>query len=770
MTDIQNIYSILLAKGYQDTLFSSLPGKRKKQGRETLADCPSCGKEGHFSYSSQKPVYRCLVCNEHGDWLHYLQKYKGYDFLTALQELASAAGVETTPHNKERYEAYVRKADILEAAQEYFMAELHDKQPGTHPVLEYLLGRGYELDEMFDMELGAYTDRKALEKLLQDKGYTQKEITESGLLGQGFGEDYQLTLLWRDAAGRAIGIVGRPILKDEDIKARGLHKYNYSAGLQKDAGMIGFSSSRGSENIVILEGVLDALYLNHKGFKSVAIGGTSLSAAQLQALKDSGTKELSLALDMDKAGQDATERMLKSMVGSGMRAYVVSLPAGYKDADELVRSEGREAFQDALDKAEGLPKWLARRIVSKQDIKTDRGKDTALEESLEAFPILEDKIQERAFMDSLRTALDLSEEELESRLGKAAQTASNKRSQALLQAYLQDISQKASMGDITGAEADMAKALREVKISRGIEAPEPYLLDSLMADITSTSPALASGFSKLDAVAKIPVGALTIIAGRPGHGKTSLQLSLLANLLRGYPERSFYFFTYEEPKKAIALKLIMIMSGVILESNSNYGAYVNYFKEHRGSNKQLEAAIQEYEELTSSGRLLISDTMYPAEDLASVISLLAKKGNTGAVIVDYIQRIPIPAQSQRYLDIKHISSLLLEQAVRQDIPIILGAQLSRDKDKKAGSKPRLDNLREGGDIEQDANLVLGLYTAAIEEMEKEDYQAPDKAQPVVDMELSILKNRGGLPGRTYIMSFNRPIYRVTDKLAGKSTY
>ena len=140
MTDIR-IYSILLAKGYQDTLFSAFRQEEEIRERNT-ADCPSCG-EGHFSYSSQKPVYRCLVCNEHGDWLHYLQKYKGYDFLTALQELASAAGVETTPHNKERYEAYVRKADILEAAQEYFIYELHDKQPGTHPVLEYLLGRGY---------------------------------------------------------------------------------------------------------------------------------------------------------------------------------------------------------------------------------------------------------------------------------------------------------------------------------------------------------------------------------------------------------------------------------------------------------------------------------------------------------------------------------------------------------------------------------------------------------------------------------------------------
>jgi hypothetical protein len=69
VADIQAIYSILLARNYQEQLFSSLPGSRKKEkaGRETLVDCPFCGKAGHFSYSSQEPVWRCWTCGEAGD-------------------------------------------------------------------------------------------------------------------------------------------------------------------------------------------------------------------------------------------------------------------------------------------------------------------------------------------------------------------------------------------------------------------------------------------------------------------------------------------------------------------------------------------------------------------------------------------------------------------------------------------------------------------------------------------------------------------------------
>jgi replicative DNA helicase len=156
--------------------------------------------------------------------------------------------------------------------------------------------------------------------------------------------------------------------------------------------------------------------------------------------------------------------------------------------------------------------------------------------------------------------------------------------------------------------------------------------------------------------------------------------------------------------------------------------------------------------------------MYPAEDLVAVIDSLARVEDTGAVIIDYIQKIPLlrPSLGQRYLDIKLVSSLLLDQAVQLDIPIILGAQLGRG-DKSSGSKVKLDNLRESGDIEQDANLVLGLYTKAVEDIEKEDYQDNAVRDPEVDMELTVLKNRAGVAGKSLTLSFDRPVYRITKK-------
>lgn len=756
MADIQNIYSILLARGYQDILFQRLSGQRKKEGKEIRVDCPLCGSEGNFSYSSEKPLYHCWSCSAGGDWLEYMQKVEGIDFQRALQELALVAGVELSPYSQESYKAYTKRADILEDAQELFKNELESQIKHDGAVMKYLADRGYSFQEALDMELGAYTSRKALQEYLKGKGYTEKEIKDSGLLSSGFGEEYQLAFLWRDASGRAIGLVGRSIASAEELKDKGLSKYKYSYGMEKDKGLIGFTSARGSEQIILLEGVLDALYLNHKGFKSVAVGGVSLSATQLQALQLAGCKELLLAMDMDEPGQRATEKLIKSLTGSSLRAYVVSLPDGFKDADELVRDKGAEAFQEAIIQAERWPSWLARRIILSHDISTNRGMDKALEEAVEASSQIDDAILAKSFRESLEEATGLTEEELTGRLDKASQMASSRRAQAVLENHLQDIQKKAEAGDLIGAETGLDKALREVRNVRGLKIPEPYSLEELSGDIMEAQESLRTGWEKLDELARIPNGALTIIAGRPGQGKTTFQLNLLDNLLQLYPDKRFYYFSYEEARMAIALKLIMIRAGVLLNQNSNYEAYINYMKTKRGSvdasGKKIEHALAEYEKLNSAGRLLICDEMYPVEDLATVISLLNQRGDTGAVIVDYIQRIPIQSQSQRYLDIKLISSRLLDRAVKLKIPIILGAQLGRGTD---GSKPKLENLRESGDIEQDANLVLSLYTKAVEDM--------DSSKAEVPMEVSILKNRAGASDRKVDMVFNRPALKITEK-------
>lgn len=115
----------------------------------------------------------------------------------------------------------------------------------------------------------------------------------------------------------------------------------------------------------------------------------------------------------------------------------------------------------------------------------------------------------------------------------------------------------------------------------------------------------------------------------------------------------------------------------------------------------------------------------------------------------------------RQIEIQKISERVLETAKKLSLPIILGAQLGRDRDRK--DKVRLDNLREAGDIEQDANLVIGLYNEAMEKAQDNDEPLETRT---VDLELTILKNRNGVVNEATTLIFDRPILTIRDKDKG----
>lgn len=756
MADIDEIYARLLAAGYQRQLFSEVQEQRPASGgRETVGTCPFCGKAKHFSFSSEKALWRCWSCQESGDWLAYMQKQQRLDFVQALQILADAAGVELAGHDRQAWQKSQRRASVLEAAQELFVEDLKEAStPEAQDVARYLQERGYTADEIEAMELGAYVGgQDRLKQQLEELCYTVQEIADSGLLTGGFGTSHTLSMLWRDPAGRALGLVCRALHEGEP-------KYKYSAGMKKDRGLIGLSGCRGAESVLLVEGVLDALYLSARGEQVVAVGGTSLSTAQIAALEHNDTKQIVLCLDNDSRGQQATAKILQALRSSSLRAYVATLPAGVKDPDELVRKRGMEPLNEALAAAESGSRWLARWIVEQHDLQTDRGRDRALEQAFTQYQELEDRLEQKAFLDSLQAATGLSPEEIGPRLQTHAERASQRRTGQLLQAAIHRLHAKANEGDLIGAEEELAQSLQELRRSRGVQAPEPYSLTEFERDILTAGEGLATGYQALDNLCRVPQGAITIVAGRPGHGKTTLQLNLLLSMIERYEEQAFFFFSYEESRRALAVKLIMAMAGVVLHASHNVGAYVNYLKEKRGSEPAIEQALERYEELTSSGRLWLVDSRLTAEDLAATIGHLASGREIGAVFVDYIQKIGLQrpgGAEKRYLEIKRVSELLLEQAVSCDLPIILGAQFRRG----SGGEPGLDNLRESGDIEQDANLVIGLYNDTEEKRQQEDAQAQARPE-VVCLEATILKNRNGAAGGKAMLSLHGRTYQINE--------
>jgi replicative DNA helicase len=265
-------------------------------------------------------------------------------------------------------------------------------------------------------------------------------------------------------------------------------------------------------------------------------------------------------------------------------------------------------------------------------------------------------------------------------------------------------------------------------------------MEKLEEDIKSTKDGLITGFPSIDSFITIPQGAITVIAGRPSHGKTTLMMNLFINMLKTYYNKSFLFFSYEESKRQIGLKILTILSEEILDTDKNISHLNNYIKTNNYNNHSINKAKKLFKTFSDSGRMWIIDEPYYVDNLNEVLISLQQKLDIGAVFIDYIQKIKIKGKYySRQVELQKVSERILETAIKMDIPIIMGAQFNRDVD--CADKVKLGNLREAGDIEQDANLVIGIWNYSMENSENNGNNSNGKIES--EIEISILKNRNG---------------------------
>ncbi len=200
-------------------------------------------------------------------------------------------------------------------------------------------------------------------------------------------------------------------------------------------------------------------------------------------------------------------------------------------------------------------------------------------------------------------------------------------------------------------------------------------------------------------------------------------------------------------------------SGTVLDEEKNQKILRRYLKGGHTSNKYIEEGKAKLEEYFQQERLQLVDARLPAKELYQAIKQYGEDHDIGAVFVDYIQKIPSGGQfGTRQLELQNISNAILDCATTLHIPIILGAQLNRERNLKEPSKIRLENLREAGDIEQDANLVIGVYNEAMNELlsGKENCYTD-----VVPLSLQVLKNRNGIPMLHEELQFKRSTLQIT---------
>jgi len=285
------------------------------------------------------------------------------------------------------------------------------------------------------------------------------------------------------------------------------------------------------------------------------------------------------------------------------------------------------------------------------------------------------------------------------------------------------------------------------------------LVENLKTDLATIQEGLKTGYKSIDRMIQIPQAAITIVAGRPSHGKTTTLLNFFVNMVKQYPDREFYFFSYEEPSNQILLNVLNILSGEFINEAHNLANLEGYLRGGLNKLPKVNAALATLQSMTAGHRLVVCDYPYFVDDLSKLIASLKERGKMGAIFIDYIQKIKFKGKaSTRQLELQKISETILETAKFNSVPIILGAQLGRGSTK--AEVLRLDNLREAGDIENDAKLVLGIWNGSKDLAESKGETSTNR---MVDLDFVVLKNRNGLSNQTISLVFDRPLSTLKEK-------
>lgn len=695
----------------------------------------------------------------------YVMERDRLSFMDAGKKLSDIAGVPFPSLDAKDQEAYRRaqqRSSLLEEAAGYMTWSLVNASgKRVDAVRSYLQDRGYTMEEAEAMGLGYLPGWEKLRDHLVGRGYPLAEVEEALSIGydRRLGDTHTLAIPYRSGS-RILGYAFRSVTGAEP-------KYLNTHGLERKAGLFNLSPLKGKKDLVVVEGYLDALYATAKGLENVvAVGAASLSREQVEDALAKGARAVTLCFDTDEGGRKGTDQALEVLKDyPQLRAYVAELPAakdgGKMDPDQLIREQGVDALRAVVTAAR--PRW---EYVLEQLLEPLREKelqpkevDELLDRAVaEANDIAEPMDQDRftaAFLSQVE-GLGVTKESLEGARDRLRYQRKKEEEKRALEKLLRFAGKDLDAGEPGAAIDRLGEGLQSLRAVRGADLLLPVTFGGWLESMRSSLPALQTGYRSLDAVARIPQAAITLVAGRPSHGKTTVMFNLLLSMAELYPTKRFLFFTYEEPSAHILTKLLNRTLGVDLQNlyheygtHNNYAFLKGYLRDGRTDVAGVERAKEKLRDLLEAGRIQVVDGNYSVEDLDAILAGEVKKGpELGAVFLDYIQRMSTSRQTQdKRTETAHISYQVLQVAKQTGLPIILGAQMNRAG---AGS-PSLENLKEAGNLEEDANLVLSIYN---ESREKDPPEGGSWGR-VVELELCTLKNRDGEPNAKVRLSFDR---------------
>jgi DNA primase len=365
----------------------------RRQGERFVGLCPFHEERTpSFSVDPREKLYYCFGCEAGGDVFRFVEEKEGLSFPEAVERLGERYGVEVEresedPRAEEARRRRERLWELLERTAAFYVSFLWESAKAGK-ARTYLAGRG--LGEEVLRGFGVGFAPSAWDQVLtrgQRAGYSVEEMRAAGLVqrGQkgGFYDRFRkrITFPVRDPRGRVLGFGARGM----GAEARGPKYLNSPEGdlFKKSRTLFGIDRARAAiarrGRAVVVEGYTDVLALHQAGIEeSVAVMGTAITPDQL-ALLSGHAEEVVLAMDADRAGEDAMIRAQRVAGARRMRLRVAAMPEGEDPAD-LLADGPADQVAALLDGAVDLPAFQVEAAIVRADLASPADRDRALDE------------------------------------------------------------------------------------------------------------------------------------------------------------------------------------------------------------------------------------------------------------------------------------------------------------------------------------------------------------------------------------------------------
>lgn len=464
----------------------------RRRGKTLVGLCPFHNeKTPSFTVYPDTNSFYCFGCGAGGDVISFIRRIDNLDYVEAVKTVAQMAGM-SMPEDGYDDTLAKRRMRLLAANREaarFFNACLMDEK--NRPALDYFLRRALTPATIRHFGLGYAPDSwHALTEHLRSKGYTYEEMVLANLVRRSdkngkanYYDNFRNRVMFPiiDLRGNVIAFGGRVMddSKPKYINTSDTPVYKKSNGVFA----LNFAKNANENKLLLVEGYMDVIALHQAGFtNAIACLGTAFTSEQANLLSRYA-EEIIICYDNDGAGREATQRALAVLGKTGLKLRVVTMSGG-KDADEIIRTHGKERFAELLGMAANKTEYRLLQERNKYNLNTDDGKLrflTAAAQILAECSAIECDIYATRLSNELGVSAESINAQIRSvktRQRRSDESKRLKESEALIERSFADKNNPQRAANIRAAKAE------ETLIASLMRNPDfyPKLKDKLSAD------------------------------------------------------------------------------------------------------------------------------------------------------------------------------------------------------------------------------------------------------------------------------------------------